>query len=108
MENFELNSNKNYARIKISKEIYDKEVIIHATYVLLDKYYFLVDVDNKENNFIIHMWAKKENSLSKKDVLSFFDELIETNSYLKQLENTKDLREILLERALLTQKIDEE
>lgn len=98
--NFEINDN--IATIKINKEIYPKEVITQTTYVMIENFYFLVDLD--ENYFIIEM-KKKEGNLEEKDVYQFFDELIESQSYLDQLKRTSQIRQTILERALLTQSL---
>ncbi len=104
--NFEIKDN--IALIKINKNIYPKEVIIQATYVKLDEYYFLIDEDN--DYFIITMKYKEtENkNISESSIYGFFDELIESMSYIDQLKRTSKIREIILERALLGQTLDDE
>jgi His-Xaa-Ser system protein HxsD len=103
--NFEIIDNA--AVIKINKEIYTKEVIIQATYVKLEEAYFLID--QKEEYFLINIKLKDNTKLDLKDtVYSFFDELIESQSYIDQLKRTSKIREIILERALLGQTLDDE
>ena len=97
----------NVASIKINKEIYTKEVIIQATYVKLENFYFLID--QKQDYFIVNLQAKDGNSINlEKAVYDFFDELIESQSYIDQLKRTSKIREIILERALLGQTLDDE
>lgn len=100
--NFEINDN--VATIKINKEIYPKEVIIQTTYVMIEDFYFLIDL--KENYFIVEMKRKGEDKILQEDVFKFFDELIESQSYLDQLKRTSEIRQIILERALLTQNLE--
>jgi His-Xaa-Ser system protein HxsD len=104
--NFKIKDNT--AIIKINKNIYPKEVLIQATYVKLDKFYFLIDED--ENYYIVSMKYKEKNEKNnlEKAVFEFFDELIESQSYLDQLKRTSKIREIILERALLGQTLDDE
>lgn len=94
--------------IKINKNIYPKEVIVQATYVKLENFYFLID--EEEGYFIISMKFKEKGSNTKENleraVYEFFDELIESQSYLDQLKRTTDLRQIILEKALLAQTLD--
>jgi len=98
-KNFEIKDN--IAIVKVKKEIYSKEVIMQTTYVLLEKYYFFVDLD--ENNFIIEIRPKENNTIQEKDILILFDELIESSSYIDQLKRTSKTREIILEKALMSQ-----
>ena len=91
----------NVATIKVNKKIYNKDVIMQTTYVLIEKYYFFVDLDEK--NFIIEIRPKEEKTIEEKDVLIFLDELIESSSYIDQLKRTSKTREIILEKALLSQ-----
>jgi His-Xaa-Ser system protein HxsD len=97
--NFEINGNE--AIIKINKNIYSKEIVVQTTYVLLDKYYFLIDCE--EEYWIVSMVPKEEGKISEKSVYRFFDELIESSSYLDQMKNTSEIRQMILERAILTQ-----
>ena len=96
------------AIIRINRNIYPKEVIIQATYVMLEDFYFLVDED--ENYFIVNMKFKedKEENNLQLAIFRFFDELIESQAYIDQLTRTAKLREIILERALLGQTLDDE
>lgn len=96
------------AILKINKNIYPKEVIIQATYVKLENFYFLID--EEEGYFVISMKFKEKehntNENLQRAVYEFFDELIESQSYLDQLKRTSDLRQIILEKALLAQTLD--
>ena len=96
------------AILKINKNIYPKEVIIQATYVKLENFYFLID--EEERYFVISMKFKEKeqntNENLQRAVYEFFDELIESQSYLDQLKRTSDLRQIILEKALLAQTLD--
>lgn len=104
--NFEILSDE--AILKINKNIYPKEVIIQTTYVKLENFYFLID--EEEGYFIISMKFKEKQNNTKENleraVYEFFDELIESQSYIDQLKRTTDLRQIILEKALLAQTLD--
>lgn len=96
------------ACIKINKNIYTKEVLTQASYVKLDKFYFLID--EEDNNYLIFMKAKDKNEKSDLEVgiFEFFDELIESKSYLDQLKRTSEIRQTILEKALISQHKEEE
>lgn len=106
--NFEILQSE--ALIRINKNIYPKEVIIQATYVKLENFYFLIDEEGEY--FLISMKFKEKESNTKENleraVYEFFDELIESQSYLDQLKRTTDLRQIILEKALLSQTLSTE
>ncbi len=96
---------ENHALIKINSNLYEKEVLLNASYSLLDDFYFLLD--ENENYFEIFM-RPKEKTLNfeefEKEILNFFDELIESSAYIDQLKRTSGIRESILESALFSQK----
>ncbi len=95
--------------IRVNKNIYPKEVIIQTTYVMLEDFYFLIDED--DSNYVVYMKQKKDSNLkgSFEDfVYSFFDELVESQSYLDQLKRTSAIRQTILEKALLSQTLDDD
>jgi len=98
------------AIIKINRNIFPKEVIVQTTYVLLEKFYFLIDCD--EDYWIVSMKFKDKNLRNLSDaVYEFYDEIIESSSYLDQMKNTSEIRQMILEKAILSQgvlKSDEE
>ena len=97
------------AELIINKNIYDKEVLMQTSYVMIEKSYILVDEDEK--NYIIMIKPKKKikDSEVEEMVFEFMDELIESASYIDQLKRTSSIRQIILEKALLSQStIDEE
>lgn len=105
-DNFQIKDGE--ATIKIKKSIYTKDVLLQATYVMLEDFYFLIDDEN--NDYIVYMSYKDESknneSELKKGVYEFFDELIESASYIDQLKRTNDVRQTILQKALLEQNYD--
>lgn len=94
--------------LKIHKDMYSKEVLFHTAYVLLEDFYFFFDL--QDDYFVLEIRLKRESGdvvkklqESEKKIL---DELVESAAYLKQLEKTSSIRELLLEKALLTQNSD--
>ena len=100
-KNFDIENDE--AIIKISKNIYEKKILLQAAYIKLENFYILIDDDEK--NYLISIKYKDETKNNKdeleKAVYEFFDELIETSSYIEQLKNTEKVRTTLLESALL-------
>ena len=89
--------------LTINKNIYNKEVLMQTSYVMLEKMYILIDEDDL--NYIIVFKPKeklKDNEIENL-IFEFMDELIESASYLDQLKRTSSIREIILQKALLPQ-----
>jgi len=99
-KNFNIENNESI--IKISKTIYDKKVLIQASYVKLDEFYFLIDEDEKNYFIFLKYKNDKDNTKEKltEAVYEFFNELIESASYIDQLKRTSGIRTQLLEAAL--------
>ncbi len=95
-----INLEKDRALVSLNPKIYSKEVIFAASYILLDKAYFLLDGDPKEQ--IIVDIRPKEGQDIKKIADQFNDELVNYSVYHTQSEKNKKLRQMLLQRALLT------
>lgn len=91
------------ATLYLNRELYPKEVIIQACYVKLEEFYFLIDADDQY--FYVYLQPKQQLTEEKlrQAAYDFFEELIESQSYLDQLKRTKEIRQTILERALLTQ-----
>ncbi|MFW6025279.1 MAG: His-Xaa-Ser system protein HxsD [Candidatus Woesearchaeota archaeon] len=89
-------------KIEINPEIYSLDVIYSAAYVLLDKAYIKLEGDPK-NKMIVKI-RKKEDTKEDLDKIKgrFEEELLNYSFYKKQLEKTKDIRDIIMNRALLT------
>lgn len=101
---------ENYSIIKINKNLYPKETLIQTTYVLLDEFYFFID--ENEKYFLVRLEHKENQNPSKQDLekysKQFLDEIIESQSYIDQMSRTSKIRETILEKALLSQTIDED
>ncbi|MEC8220676.1 MAG: hypothetical protein VX028_01275 [Nanoarchaeota archaeon] len=96
----------NCAYIKINSELYTKDILFQASYVLLDEFYFFID---KEDGYFSISMKPREGEISEEVILVFYDELIEASAYVEQLKKTSGIREALLESALFSQKkLDEE
>ena len=91
--------------LRLHKDFYPREVIIQASYVKLEKFYIYLDQD--EDYYLVDLRYKEESKNNKNElegaVKEFLDELIEARSYLDQLKRSAELRQTILERALLSQ-----
>lgn len=84
--------------IEINPKIYDLETIYAASYVFLDKAYIQLDGDPK-SKIIVTITAKK---VEEQDTITqeFQNELINYGDYKNRASQTKQIREMILQRSL--------
>lgn len=82
---------------RVNKELYPLRAIYRAAYLFTDKYY--IGLDQKEEVYIIKFSAK-DRKCDYDDVGSFQNELL--NQSLKSVlsDNTREIRELIVTRAL--------
>ncbi|MBT3303699.1 hypothetical protein HN592_05185 [Candidatus Woesearchaeota archaeon] len=87
-------------KIKVNTSIYPLETIYSALYVFLDRAYVLLD-GNPKKNVIVNLKPKCDEDLN---IIGqeFNNELINYASYKEISERNKEVKKILLSRALLT------
>lgn len=95
----------NIATIKINPKIYSEECIFATSYTYLDIAYLIIETENK--NFKITLETKNNDQDIEILAKEFHNELINYKAYLNQAKNTKQLRETILKRALITNSEDE-
>ncbi len=82
---------------KYSKDVYSKEVLLKAAYSFTDTLYIHLDAD--EDHFYVELVAKSGNT--DESVYSAFEnELIAQENRLIISEKTKNIREMIVARAL--------
>jgi His-Xaa-Ser system protein HxsD len=84
----------------VKTSIYPLQVIYSAAYSFLDKAYIVFDGDPK--NEITVRISSKEGKNSEKLAKEFGNELINYGDYHNRSKETKKIREIILQRSLLT------
>ncbi|MGM5483869.1 MAG: hypothetical protein ACQER9_03050 [Nanobdellota archaeon] len=97
MNNLEIK--EGWCIIKLNPDIYPLDIIYSASYVFLDRAFIVLDGDPYKE-ILVKIQAKKENTeeLSKE----FFNELINYGDYKNNAEKTKNIREMIIQRSLLT------
>ena len=91
-------------RIKLSKEMYEKEAIIKAAYLFTDRFY--MELDSDEKYYYVDMNSKEnaENALLEQD---FVNEVLVQTTRLHISMQTKNIREMIIGRALASTIIDD-
>ena len=90
--------------LNINAKLYALETVYSAAYVFLERAYVLLDGDaEKEIQVILKPKLKlKENEDLEKLGGEFFNELINYSDYKARAKETKNIREMLLQRAMIT------
>jgi His-Xaa-Ser system protein HxsD len=100
VNNLEINKKENKVLVSINPKIYPLDVIYSASYVFLDKNYVLLDGDTNKK-ITVELKPKKKYNLEKLG-REFNNELLKYADYKKRSEQTKQVREMIIQRALLT------
>lgn len=91
----------NVAVMSIKPEIYPIEVVQKAAYILMDKAFIVLGGDPKTE--ILVEIQKRSEQLNINDIIrEFNEELLNYAVYKDQTEKNKIIREIILQRILLT------
>jgi His-Xaa-Ser system protein HxsD len=103
-----INEEENYVLVSVNPQIYSLDTIYTAAYVFLEKAYLVLD-GNLQKEISIKLTGKKKCGKEELTILGeeFLNELINYGFYKKQSEQNKQIRQILLRKALLTG-LDEE
>ena len=97
----EINEKEGYAFFSINPKIYSIDVVYTAAYVMIDRGFVILDGDPKKN-IKVEIRKKEPHHDLKKLVMSFNEELLTYAAYKVQSEKNKKIREMLLQRVLLT------
>lgn len=98
--NLELKNKGNLVLVSVNPKIYPLDVVYSAAYVFLDRAYILLDGDPRKS-ITVELKPKEKYNLEKLG-MEFNNELLNYAQYKKQAELNKEIRQILLQRALLT------
>ena len=99
MEN-KIRIERNSVVLSVNPKVYTLETVYSAAYVFLDKAYILLD-GNPKKEILVRLKPKNKENLEKLGG-DFFNELINYADYQKRSKQTKKIREMLLQRALIT------
>lgn len=91
-----------YMKFYFNKEIYSKEALLKAAYNFTDRAYMHLDIDN-ENYVVVIEMKGKESNISEKE---FQNEMLAQMVRLNVQKRTKNVRELMLARALASTVIE--
>ena len=90
---------------RVNKEVYPLKAIYRAAYLFTDKYY--IGLDQTEDTYIIK-FSGKEKTCDYDDVGAFQNELLNQNLKLALSNDTREIRELIVTRALYSSFLPEE
>lgn len=100
LSNLEIKKSEGKIIVKINPKIYPLDVVYSAAYVFLDKAYVLIDGDPKKE-IIVELKPKDGKSIDKLGD-EFNNELLNYANYKKFSEKNKDIRTMIVQRAIVT------
>lgn len=98
--NIEIDEKNKCALVSVNPKIYFLDVIYSAAYILLDRAHIILDGDPEEE-IIAELRPKGKQDL-KALAMAFNDELLNYSVYKTQSEKNKDIKQAIIQRALLT------
>ena len=96
--NLEINDNQ--LIVTVNSKLYPLEAVYSAAYVFMDRAYIVLDGD-PENEILVKIKLKSDGSLEKIGD-EFNNELLNYADYLTRAKETKKIREMFLQRAIIT------
>lgn len=99
--NIEYNQKEEYALFAINPQIYPLELVYSASYIMIDKAFIILDGDPQQK-ILVEIRKKKPEQNIRDLVTEFNEELLNYAVYQIQSEKNRDIREIILQRVLLT------
>lgn len=103
--NIEIDEKEGFAVFSINPEIYDVNIVSSAAYIMLDKAFIVLDGDPK-TSIKVEIRRKKQEDDIKKLIGLFNEELLNYKTYHVQSEKNKNIREMILQRILMTNNPD--
>ena len=97
----EVNEREGFGVFSINPKIYSLDIVYSAAYILIDKAFIILDGD-PEKEIKVEIRKKKPEQELKDLVRDFNEELLNYAVYKVQSEKNKNIREMILQRVLLT------
>lgn len=103
MKKYFLSDCEVYMEFYFNKELYSRDALVRAAYNFTDKAYLHLDAD--DNNYIVYIEMKsKDMELSEKE---FQNEILAQMVRINVQKRTKNVRELMLARALASTVIEQ-
>lgn len=101
LDNLAIYEKSDSATLSINPKIFPLDLVYAAAYIMIDKAFIMLDGDPNER-IIVQIQRKNKADDLKDLAVAFNEELLNYAVYKTQSEKNKSLREIILQRVLLT------
>ncbi len=100
-KDFKIEAIGGFFQINLDPELYPLDVITSAAYSYLDKAYIFLSGD-KNKEIIVNLKPKNETFNKEKITLEFSEALLNYLEYKNNYNNNKEIRQMILQRAIVT------
>lgn len=110
-KNFYINEEQNYIELYLNEKIYNLSIIKKALYNFIDDGYFILnyaDADADADTIIAKIFLKEHTTNKELFVKELYNELFNESIRFDVMKQTKNIRELILGRALYSTCIDTE
>ena len=91
--------------VRINQEVYSKDIVLKTCFIFIEDYYFQIDI---EDNYWVVIIESKDHDSHRDIVNEFWNELLEQQCRTIVSSKTKNIRELILTRALYSSYIEQE
>ncbi len=85
-------------QFSVDTKVYPRIAILKTAYIFIEKYYIFLSMDS--SSLLVDMKRKDKSSVDEQDVGNFYNELLNQLLRVQIYQNTKNIRELIMARAL--------
>ena len=96
-----INVRETFCEVAINPKLYSLEIVHSASYIMLDDCYIVIDGD-PEKEILVRIKPKEKGKKLEDLGLEFSNNLITFKEYDNNFKNNKEIRDLIMQRALVT------
>ena len=101
LKSIDIDEESGVAVFSVNPKIYPLELVYSASYIMIDKAFIILDGD-PEKEILVEIRKKEKDQELKELVQNFNEELLNYAVYKTQSEKNKNIRELILQKVLMT------
>ena len=99
MGEIQIDDKRGLAVFSLEPKLYPVDVIHSAAYIMMDNAFIMLDLDEK-GKIVVELRKKQKSQNLKNLINEFYDEMYNYSSYKTHSEMNKNIREMILKRAI--------